>query len=187
MQFGRNGFSLEEFNKTNIEGESVFNAILNTWGEEDAPFSFCYLGNANKKYDELKEYLKNKKNKEIESFDKKNVVYYNACFNNCQHFACEIEKFLFDKIQGFHSFDYYLDQFFEKFFSNINIYNLKIKHESDISKKNEDLFKLNIKEIQEKSRKFKEKLGIEEAKRMINGLRKEFEELYNLKYNDYLI
>ena len=71
VQFGRNGFSLEEFNKTNIEGESVFNAILNTWGEEDAPFSFCYLGNANKKYDELKEYLEKRKTIETESFKEK--------------------------------------------------------------------------------------------------------------------
>ena len=115
MSSSANGFSLEEFNKTNIEGESVFNAILNTWGEEDDPFSFCYLGNANKEYDELKEYLKNKKNQEIEFFREKNEVYYNVCFNNCQHFACEIEKFLFYKIKVFHLFDYYLDQFFLKF------------------------------------------------------------------------
>ena len=42
-QFGRNDFSLEEFNKKIIEGESVFNAILNTWGEEDDPFSFVFI------------------------------------------------------------------------------------------------------------------------------------------------
>ena len=47
IQFGSNGFSLKKFNKTNIEGESVLNAIINTWGEDGLPFSFCYLGEAN--------------------------------------------------------------------------------------------------------------------------------------------
>lgn len=187
IQFGRNGFSLEEFNKTNIKGESVFNAILNTWGEKDDPFSFCYLGNANKEYDELKEYLKNKKNQEIEFFRKKNEAYYNVCFNNCQHFACEIEKFLFYKIKVFHLFDYYLDQFFEHFFSNFNIDNLKIKHESEINKKNEELFKLNIKEIQKKSDEIKEFLGIKKGNFRIKRLKIQLEKLYGLKWDDYLI
>ena len=61
IQFGKNGFSLEEYNKTEIEGENLLNSILGTWGEEDAPFSFCYLGNANYKYEELKLFLQKKK------------------------------------------------------------------------------------------------------------------------------
>ena len=61
IQFGKNGFSLEEYNKTEIEGENWLNSILGTWGEEDAPFSFCYLGNANYKYEELKLFLQKKK------------------------------------------------------------------------------------------------------------------------------
>ena len=43
IQSGRNGFSLKEFIKTNIEGENILNSILETWGEITHPFSFCYL------------------------------------------------------------------------------------------------------------------------------------------------
>ena len=57
IQSGKNGLSLKEFNKTEIEGESVLNAIIETWGEEGDPYSFCYLGNANYYYDNLKEIL----------------------------------------------------------------------------------------------------------------------------------
>ena len=35
IQFGRDGFSLKEFNKTEVKGESVFNSIIETWGEEN--------------------------------------------------------------------------------------------------------------------------------------------------------
>ena len=54
IQFGRNGFSLKEFNKTIIEGENILNSIKETWGQKGHPFSFCYLGNANYRYEELK-------------------------------------------------------------------------------------------------------------------------------------
>ena len=64
IQFGRNGFSLEEFNRTDIEGENIFNSILCTWGEDGTPFSFCYLGKANFKYKYLKKILKKIKEKE---------------------------------------------------------------------------------------------------------------------------
>jgi hypothetical protein len=53
-QFGDTGLSLKEFNETNIQGESVLNAILDTWGEDGHPFSFCFLGNANFRYEYLK-------------------------------------------------------------------------------------------------------------------------------------
>jgi len=111
IQFGRNGFSLNEFNKTDIDGESVFNAILDTWGQEDAPFSFCYLGNFNDRYDKLKNFLIEMKKKETERYEKTKMTYYNLCFKNCQHFVCEIEKILFGKIKGVHNFYYYLDNF----------------------------------------------------------------------------
>ena len=68
IQFGESGVSLQEFNKTNIPGESVLNAILKTWGEDGHPFSFCFLGNANYNYQSLKNYLEFKKNQEIENF-----------------------------------------------------------------------------------------------------------------------
>lgn len=40
IQFGRDGFSLKEFNETDVEGESVLNSITETWGEETLPYSF---------------------------------------------------------------------------------------------------------------------------------------------------
>ena len=182
IQFGRNGFSLEEFNKTNIEGESVFNAILNTWGEEDDPFSFCYLGNANKEYDELKEYLKKRKTIETESFKEKDVVYYNACFYNCQHFACDIEKFLFEEIKGWHSFEYYLDQFFKNFFPYIDMNKLKAKYENDLYKINEELFKLNVDEIVKKYAEVFDFSHDEQVSYLINKI----EKLFSLKFEDYV-
>ena len=121
IQFGREGFSLEEFNKTDVEGEAALNSIISTWGEDGHPFSFCYLGFANYEYDKLKKILVDKKNKEKKSFEEKRVTYYNACSYNCQHFACDIEKILFGYIQVWHSFDYYLNQFYEHFFRDIEI------------------------------------------------------------------
>ena len=109
FQSGRNGFSLKEFIKTNIEGENILNSILETWGEKTHPFSFCYLGNANYEYENLKKYLKGIKDKETKKFEEEGKAYYNLIHHNCQHFACEIEKILFGKIKFWHSFDYYLD------------------------------------------------------------------------------
>ena len=74
IQFGRKGFSLKEYNKeeTQLEGENLLNSILETWGKENTPCSFCYLGNTKYKYEKLKRFLKTKKNEEKES--KKKVV-----------------------------------------------------------------------------------------------------------------
>ena len=58
---------------------------------------------------------------------KKLSIYYNLTFKNCQHFACDIEKILFGKIQFWHSFDYYLKEFYQKFFEKININELQNK------------------------------------------------------------
>ncbi len=85
IQFGRNGFSLKEYNKTDIKGESVFNSIKETWGEDDNPFSFCYLGEAKYQYDELKNTLNDMKKEESKRFEEKGETYYNATFKNCQH------------------------------------------------------------------------------------------------------
>ena len=129
IQFGRKGFSLKEYNKeeTQLEGENLLNSILETWGKEDTPCSFCYLGNAKYKYDDLKEKLKTEKSKEAANFEENGKTYYNACFSNCQHFACDIEKILFGKIQFWHSFEYYLKEFYQKFFEKININDLQNK------------------------------------------------------------
>lgn len=122
------------------------NSIIETWGEQDHPFSFCYLGDANYKYNELIKILEDKKRIEKKRFEEKGCTYYNAISKNCQHFACDIEKILFGKII-YHSFEYYLDQFYEKFFHNVDIMKLKTKYELDLKKKNEELFKENIKII----------------------------------------
>ena len=121
IQFGRSGFSLEEFNKTEVEGENVLNSILYTWGQDGHPFSFCYLGNANYKYDDLKEKLKTEKEKETKLFEEKGKTYYNVCFRNCQHFVCDVEKLLFGNTKILHSFDYYLDEFYKHFFPEIDL------------------------------------------------------------------
>ena len=125
IQFGGNGFSLKEFNKTIIEGENILNSIKETWGQKGHPFSFCYLGNANYRYDELKYKLFEKKNEEIKNYEKEGKTYYNLFHNNCQHFACEVEKILFGKIKTWHAFDYYIYEFFENFFPNIDINTLE--------------------------------------------------------------
>ena len=74
IQFGRKGFSLKEYNKeeTQLEGENLLNSILETWGKEDTPCSFCYLGNAKYEYEKLKAFLKKKKMKKKK--EKKKVV-----------------------------------------------------------------------------------------------------------------
>ena len=147
IQFGRNGFSLKEFNKSEIEGENLLNSILDTWGEKDDILSFCYLGESNYEYEKLKIYLKEKKDKEKKKYEENNRIYYNACFNNCQHFCCEIEKVLFGSIQIWHSFYYYLNEFYITFFPSINITELKLKYEEELKKKNDEIFKRNLNSI----------------------------------------
>jgi len=191
IQFGKNGFSLKEYNKTDIEGESVFNSIMGTWGQEDRPFSFCYLGNANYQYDKLKITLNEKKNEESKRFEEKGETYYNVFSKNCQHFACDIEKILFGEIKGWHSFDFYLDQFYDKFFPNINLEIIKLKYENSLKKENEELFKLNIKNIKEyyKSKMMADKISEIDKKELEEEelfLKKKIEKWYSLKCNDYL-
>ena len=68
IQFGREGFSLKEFNKTETDGKNLLDSILDTWGEEEHPFSFCYLGNAFYEYNKLKQQLEKLKDKESKIF-----------------------------------------------------------------------------------------------------------------------
>jgi len=158
IQFGRDGFSLDEFNKTNIEGENILNSIIKTWGEKTHPCSFCYLGKADYEYEKLKEILKKIKDEEKKRYNEKGNIYYNLAHKNCQHFACDIERLIFGEIKGWHSFDYYLDDFFKKFFPNVDINILKSKHQEDIIKKNEEIEKQNKEIILEfKNKKSQEK------------------------------
>ena len=128
IQFGRDGFSLDEFNKTNIEGENILNSIIITWGDPLHAFSFCYLGKANYEYEKLKETLKKIKDEEKKRYNEKGNTYYHLIHKNCQHFVCDIEKLLFGEIKVWHSFDYYLVGFFNKFFPNVDINILRSKH-----------------------------------------------------------
>ena len=136
IQFDCNGFSLKEFNRTNIDGENLLNSIIETWGEESHPSSFCYLGNANYKYKELKRILTRIKNEEFKTFRDKRSIYYHFVHRNCQHFACDIEKILFGSIRFWHSFDYYLNGFYNKFFPNVDMNLLKAKYQEDLNRRN---------------------------------------------------
>ena len=92
------------------------NNIIDTWGEETHPYSFCYLGEANYDYEILKKFLEEKKRDETKIFKEKGKTYYNALVNNCQNFSDTIEKILFKNKKFWHSFNYYIDDFFQLFF-----------------------------------------------------------------------
>ena len=184
IQFGRSGFSLEEFNKTDIEGENILNSIVCTWGEDGSPFSFCYLGKTtNYKYDDLKKELLMEKIKEIKSLEENGKINYNVCFSNCQHFVCDIEKTLFGYIKSWHSFDYYLDEFYNYFFPNINLNKLKEKYERELHEKNEELFKLNFQKIKEMKINSKSLFGFK-GRYAIKRIKEEVEELFSMKFDD---
>ena len=193
IQFGRDGFSLKEFNETDVEGESVLNSITETWGEETLPYSFCYLGNADYEYNNLKNKLIKRKDDEAKKFKEEGKTYYNALHNNCQHFVCEIEEILFGSINVWHSFKYYLQDFFENFFPNININKLQNIHEKNIAEKNKILFKKNVDMLKEKyeilsecekTKKYENycqyiRISLDDSKELL-------ERNYSLKYDDFL-
>jgi len=143
IQFGRNGFSLKEFNQTKIKGENILDVIINTWGQKNYPVSFCYLGEANFDYEYFKKILREKKEKEKKFFEINRKAYYNLVSRNCHHFALDIEKILFNKIKKWHSFNFYFKDFFNTFFSNINMDILKLKIiEKENANENEKLGKI---------------------------------------------
>ena len=189
IQFGNTGFAVEEFNRTSIEGENILNAILKTWGEKTHPFSFCYLGMANVRYDYLKRFLENMKYQEEKYYKEKKKTYYNAAFYNCQHFSCDIERILFGQIYAWHSFEIYLDKFFEIFFPEINVDNLKKKHSDDINKENEKLFKKNVKNMEDclaKIEKIQNEYIRNDYREYFNKTKKKLEKLYSMKYESVL-
>ena len=184
IQFGREGFSLEEFNKTDIEGENILNSIVCTWGEDGSPFSFCYLGKTkNYKYDDLKKELLTEKIKEIKTFKENGKINYNVCFSNCQHFVCGIEKILFGYIKFWHSFDYYLDEFYNYFFPHIKLNKLKEKYEKELHKKNEELLKLNFQKIKEMEINSKSLFG-SKARSIIKRIKNKVKDSFNMKFED---
>ncbi len=117
--------------------------------------------------------MKKKKNKEKESKEKSDKI---LTFNNCHDFVYEIEKILYNK-NPHHSFKYYLDEFYEYFFPKVDIKKLKLKYENDINEEN----KKKLKELVEKFNN-DDKLKIEEK----NEIKKTIENLYSLKWDDYL-
>lgn len=135
------------------------------------------------------------KDKEIKRYEEIKMTYYNLCFNNCQGFCCEIEKILFGKIKVIHTFDYYLEEFFITFFKNFKLEKLKSKYEKELKQKNEELFKLNVKNIEDfrnkmisnQSGSFSSKiLGKNYFEKDIAYYKKLIENWYSLKYDDYL-
>jgi len=189
IQSGKEGFSLEEFNKTDLEGEAVLNAITSTWGEKGHPFSFCYLGYAYYEYDKLKKILLEKKNKEKKNFEEKGKIYYSTYFNNCQHFVCDIEKILFGKIKVWHSFKRYLNQFYKHYFRDIDINRLKLEYGKKLDKMNIEIFKSNIKNINNFSVESENEPDItikNKTKIYLNRMKEGVEEMFSLKYVDNL-
>ena len=187
-QFGDTGLSLKEFNETNIQGESVLNAILDTWGEDGHPFSFCFLGNANFRYEYLKKKLESIKNEETKTFNEGSKNFYNFALKNCQDFVCEIEYFLFRFNDQLHLFDYYLNEFFEKFFPNVNMNILKKKYEEDLVKTNIKYFNKNMDKIKKSREKIENELK-EEFDKMVfenklNRIKNKVIKIYSLiKFN----
>ena len=147
IQYGELGFSLKEFNKTIVEGENIFNSILDTWGEINDPFSFFYLGDTNYEYEKLKNHLKEIKEKESKSFALKKCIDYSLIFKNCHDFCYDIENIIFGSQKFSHSFDININKFFKLYFPNLNITKLRAKHQEDIRKKNLDILKNNMNNI----------------------------------------
>ena len=147
IQFGKNGFALKEFDKTEINGENLLNSIIEIWGEQDSPLSFDFLGITNYDYEALKKELKRFKTKEEKKSNENNSAYYNLLFYNCQHFSKDIEKYIYGAIQACHKFNIYLDEFFKEFFPNIDMIKLKLNYETNLKAKNERIFKKNLKNI----------------------------------------
>ena len=179
---------MKEFNETNIPGESILNAILETWGEDGHPFSFCFLGNANFRYEYLKKKLESIKNEETKTFNEGSKNFYNFALKNCQDFVCEIEYFLFRFNDQLHLFDYYLNEFFEKFFPNVNMNILKKKYEEDLVKTNIKYFNKNMDKIKKSREKIENELK-EEFDKMVfenklNRIKNKVIKIYSLiKFN----
>ena len=152
IQYGATGLSLKEFNKTNVPGENVLNAILDTWGQEGHPFSFCYLRYANYRYECLKNYLRPLKAQEIQNHNENGKNYYHVAFYNCQNFVKNIELILFEYNVPWHHFKYYLKKFFTKFFPNVNINILKKIHEENLIKENKKNLNKNMDKIDDRGK-----------------------------------
>ena len=172
IQFGRTGISLKEFSGKE-RCENVLYAISDTWGDQTSPISFCYLGIAKyNNYRSLLKYLNRKKSKEKDLVDKNGKVFYHLTFSNCQHFVCEIEALLFEKIKFWHSFPYYLEDFYQTFFhiekNEMNIFLSLLKDRVD--KFNQNIYENNVKRIEEYATKCKKRLSGNDSLKVRNDL-----------------
>ena len=183
IQYGVTGLSLKEFNRTNIPGENVLNAILDTWGEDGHPFSFCFLRYANYRYEDLKNYLEPLKNQEIQNHHENGKNYYNVAFYNCQHFVKNTEFILFGYTIPIHFFNYYLKKFFTKFFPNVNINLLKKIHEENLNKENEKNLNKNMDKIDIRGKIIENEIKGEIDKKLFEGkiiwLKNKVQEIYS--------
>ena len=161
VQFGRTGISLKEFSGKE-RCENVLYAISETWGQQNHPLSFCELGiPINNDYKSLRDLLDEKKEIEKDKINKNKKIFYNFAYRNCQNFVCEIEKVLFKKKQFWHSFPYYLEDFYQKFFeideTDMNRFLSLLKDRVD--KKNQEIYENNLKSIEEYATKCKDVLS----------------------------
>ena len=83
-----------------------------------------------------------------------------------------------------HIFSFYLDEFYNHFFPDINLSELKQKYERELHKKNEKLFKLNVEKIKSIKKNSRSLFGFKA--RDIEKIKKEVEELFHLEFDDYL-
>ena len=118
------------------------------------------------------EYLVRKKEKESNDIDKRGKIWYNLFVENCQLFACEIEALIFGKRKLWHSFPYYLEDFYQEFFGinkiNMNIFESAVK--DNLDKLNIEIYKKNMKNIEEFAAVCKMRLSKNDLFRVTNDL-----------------
>ena len=88
---------------------------------------------------------------------------------------------LFGYIKLCHFFDYYLDEFYNHFFPDIDLCLLKQKYAKELLEKNEKLFRLNLGKIKEIKIKINSKSLFGFKERDIERINKEVEELFHMK------
>ena len=102
----------------------------------------------------------------------KGKIYYNLDFRICQLFACENEALIFGEIKFWHSFPYYLEDFFEKFFRIdkliLNKFEFAIKNRIDNI--NRKIYENNLKSIETYMDYCKKKLSTNDLLQAKNDL-----------------
>ena len=94
--------------------------------------------------------------------------------------SCDIEKLLFNKIKIWHSFDYYLEDFFKYFFSNIDLTTLKLKYNEQLEKENKELYEYNLKKINDLEFRIKYTVNSNITKKNLNEFRELLDKMYGI-------